>query len=321
MTKETIEVTAEVIEDKAITPAKDIKVEYIPSLIEDNIEAVAAYVDEQLAPFIGAQLDPNNADQVKEARSFMADLNKLKKPIEDERKRIKREYEKPLKDFEARVKGITGKIDAARDNLKKQVDEADMAFRENRRAVLVEEYECCAGVLAEVITADAMIEDSWLNRSTTEVKAVNQLTAKTVKALQGYETLIKKELSHRTEVVQLYCQTLDMVQALQLEDELVEKDRQRQEFEERQRQVAAFAAERREQAAEIEEEAFAPEPEPTAPAEPEQKPQEKPKFEVFTWSLEMRFTGTKAYAQGVADMLKSNGIKGATIKCEGVVNG
>jgi len=309
-----IEVTAEVIEEStAIEPAKDIHVEYIPSLIEDNIEAVAAYVDQQLEPFIGAQLDPQDAEQVKEARTFMADLNKLKKPIEDERKRIKKEYEKPLKEFEARVKGITGKIDAARDNLKQQVEEADRAFRENRRALLAEEYEACAGILTEIITADAVIEESWLNRSTTESKAINSLTSKTVKALEGYETLNKKELAHRTEVVQLYCQTLDVVKALQLEDELVEKDRQRAEFEERQRQVAAFAAERREQEAETEAEAFAPEPEPIAAAQPAP--------EVFTWSLEMKFTGTKAYAQGVANVLKSNGLTGATIKCEGVVNG
>lgn len=312
MSNEAIEVTAEVIEEKAITPSKDIKVEYTPSIIADNIEAVEAYVNEQLAPFVGAKLDPNDEEQIKQGRKFMADLNKLKKPIDDERKRIKKEYEKPLKAFEARVKDITSKIDAARDNLKEQVEEADRAFRENRRELLTEEYEACAGILVEVISADAVIEDAWLNRSTAETKAVNSLVAKTVHALEGYETLNKKELAHRTEVVQLYCETLDVVKALQLEDELNEKDRQRAEFEERQRQVAAFAAERREQEAETEAEAFQPEKNyGTQPQQPE----------TFVWALSMEFTGTREQAQKVAQALKENGVTGATIVCKGVCNG
>ena len=301
----------------AIVPSKEIKVEYTPSSIADNIEAVEAYIDQQLEPFIGAQLDPNDDEQIKQGRAFMADLNKLKKPIEDERKRIKREYEKPLKAFEARVKEITGKIDEARDNLKRQVDAADQAFRDNRREILAEEYEGCVGVLAELIPFDAILDDKWLNRSTAETTAINQLTDKAVKALEGYQTLQKKELNHKTEVVRLYCETLDLVKALQLEDELTEEDKQRADFEERQRQAEAFAAERREQAAETEAEAFAPVPDenpagdPATAADPE----------IFTWSLVMEFTGTKQFAQGVAGLLKSNGLTGATIKCKGVANG
>lgn len=315
-TDEIIEVEPVEAESAGIVPAKEIKVEYTPSIIDDNIDAVEAYVDKQLAPFVGAQLDPNDEEQIKQGRQFMADLNKLKKPIEDERKRIKKEYEKPLKAFEARVKEITGKIDDARENLKKQVDAADRAFKERRWEMLAEEYEGCVGELANIIPFAAILEDSWLNRSTQETKAVNALTDKAVKALEGYQTLQKKDLAHKTEVVRLYCETLDLVKALQLEDELNEEDRQRAEFEERQRQVEAFASERREQRAETEAEAFAPAPEPERPAAAATAASP----ELFTWSLVMEFTGTKQFAQGVASLLKSNGLTGATIKCKGVAN-
>ena len=99
------------------------------------------------------------------------------------------------------------------------------------------------------------------------------------------------------------------MKALQLEDELVEEDKQREEFEKRQREAEAFAAEMREQRAETEEEAFEPEP----PAE------EAP--EVFVWGLSLEFVGTKQRAQALASLLKSEGITGATIKCKGVFNG
>ena len=134
MSSDAVEVAAEVIE-----PTGELAVTYTPAVIDDNLEALNAFVEQQIAPYIGAQIDPNDYEQVKEARKCMADLNKLKNPIEAERKRIKREYEAPLKALESRVKAITAKIDEARAVLKAQVDEADARFKELRRAVLVEE--------------------------------------------------------------------------------------------------------------------------------------------------------------------------------------
>lgn len=334
----------------AIAPSKEIRVEFMPASIADNIEAVEAYIDEQLEPFVGAKLDPDDEEQIKQGRQFMADLNKLKKPIEDERKRIKREYEKPLKAFEARVKQITGKIDEARGNLKQQVDAADEAFKEQRRAMLAEEYEGCVGDFATVVPFAAILEKEWLNRSTQETKAVNAMTDKAVKALEGYQTIQRKELNHKTEVVRLYCETLDMVRALQLEDELNEEDRKRADFERRQRELEeararreaeAYEAEMREQRAETEAEAFAEAIEAADPAvtastaagsvfvadkpapEAEQPAQATTAAspEVFTWGLSLEFVGTKQRAQALANLLKSEGITGATIKCKGVFNG
>ena len=103
MTEEgTIEVTAEVIE-----PTDALEVTYTPAVFSDNLAALDAYVDQQIEPYIGAQLDPNDYETIKMGRTCMADLNKLKAPIEAERKRVKKIYEAPLKEFEARVKAIT----------------------------------------------------------------------------------------------------------------------------------------------------------------------------------------------------------------------
>uniref|UniRef100_UPI00258D2EC9 DUF1351 domain-containing protein n=1 Tax=Adlercreutzia caecimuris TaxID=671266 RepID=UPI00258D2EC9 len=209
MSSDAVEVAAEVIE-----PTGELAVTYTPAVIDDNLEALNAFVEQQIEPYIGAQIDPNDYEQVKEARKCMADLNKLKSPIEAERKRIKREYEAPFKALESRVKAITAKIDEARAVLKAQVDEADARFKELRRAVLVEEYEGCAGPIADVVPFAAVLEDTWLNRSTPETKAVNELYEKVEKALKGYKTLQAKELVHKDEVVKHYADTLDLIAAL-----------------------------------------------------------------------------------------------------------
>lgn len=288
-----IEVAAQVIE-----PSRALEVRCTPAVIEDNLAALEAYVDAQVAPYLEAQINPSDEAQVKEARRCMADLNKIKAPIEEERKRVKRAYEAPLKAFEARVKGITSKVDQARAGLKAQVDEADARFREARRSLLEEEYEGCAGAIAGVIPFAAVLEDGWLNRSTPEAKAVNALYERAEGALKGYKTLQAKELAHKDEVVKHYAGTLDLIAALELEDSLNERDRQMAEFKAAQEAAAMMAAER------------APEPEP-AP-EPAADP-------VYVWALSMEFEGTRGDAQRVADALRGLGVTGAAIACKGVV--
>lgn len=304
MKEEPIEVTAEVIE------TTELAVTYTPAVIDDNLAALEAYVDGQIAPYMGMAIDPNSEYELKNARAVMATLNKLKKPIDDERKRVKREYDAPLKEFEARVKAITSKIDEAQDFVKVQVENADAEFKERRKAHLREEYEGVAGLLAGVIPFEAICEPEWLRRSKTESAAEAALQDKAQTALKGYETLMKKQLVHADEVMKRYAETIDVIAALELEDELNEKDRRMAEFKAAQEKVEAVRN---------------PEPEPELQPEPEPEPAPQPEPEttdagpVLRWSLSVEFTGTRGYARVIADTLNRLGITGATIKALEVV--
>lgn len=302
MSSEPIEVTAEVIE------TTELAVTYTPAVIDDNLAAIEAYVDGQIAPYMGMALDPNSETEIKKARAVMALLNKLKKPIDDERKRVKREYDAPLKEFETRVKAITGKIDEARDFVKVQVENADEEFKERRKAHLAEEYEGVAGLLAGVIPFEVICEPEWLRRSKAESAAEAALQDKAQTALKGYETLMKKQLVYADEVMKRYAETLDVTAALELEDELNEKDRRMAEFKAAQARVEAVRN---------------PEPQPEPQPEPEPAPQPEPETTdagpVLRWSLSMEFTGTRGYARVIADTLNRLGITGSTIKALEVV--
>ncbi len=293
MVSSAVEVAAEVIE-----PTSELRVTCSPAVIEDNLAALDAYVDAQVAPYVGAVIDPADEAQVKEGRRCMADLNRLKAPIEEERKRVKRAYEAPLKAFEARVKGITSKIDDARADLKAQVDEADERFRAARRERLAEEYEGCAGALAGVIPFDAVLQDGWLNRSVAETKALSLVQEAAGRALDGYQALMAADTPHKDEVVARYAETLDVAAALRHGADLAERDRRMAEFKAAREEAARVAAER------------APEP----------APQHEPAVErAFVWELSMKFEGTRDDAQRVADALRAEGVTGASIKCKGEV--
>lgn len=223
---EPVHVVAEVIDPEAnedeVKPCKDLIVTFPGDIsIGDNITALDAYVEGQIAPYVGAKFDIADEKKVKEARQCMADLNNIKKPIEEERKRIKRTYEKPLKDFEARVKQITEKIDSARAQIKKQVDEADEAFRDDRRESLSEHYAEFAELLAPVVPYEMLHDPKWCNRTTAYSDAEAELEAKVGKIATDWESLKSLNLEFFKVVEAQFFRTLDLGNAIEYNAKLV----------------------------------------------------------------------------------------------------
>jgi len=307
MTDEIIEVSAEIIgEETAIEPT------FTPAVIDAKgyLADRAAKVANHMKPYEGMTEEALRDLDKREVYNLRADVNKVIKAMESEVRTIKKEHMKPFDAFKKQADEVIGQAKEAHQLLDSVYKRKETQERQDRMEQLEEEYLSCVGVLAEVIPFQAVLDEKWLGDTAWKNgKAINELYDVAAKANEGYQTLQKKELKHKTEVVKFYCETLDLVKALQLEDELIEEDKQRADFEKRQREAEAFAAERREQRAETEEEAF--EPEPAADAAPE----------VFEWSLSLKFIGTRERAQALANLLKGEGITGATIKCEGVFNG
>lgn len=223
---EPVHVVAEVIDPETdedeVKPCKDLIVTFPDEIsIGDNITALDAYVEGQIAPYVGAKFDIADEKKVKEARQCMADLNNIKKPIEEERKRIKRTYEKPLKDFEVRVKQITEKIDSARAQIKKQVDEADEAFKDDRRASLSGHYAEFAELLAPVVPYEMLHDPKWCNRTTAYSDAEAELEAKVSKIATDWESLKSLNLEFFEVVEAQFFRTLDLGSAIEYNAKLV----------------------------------------------------------------------------------------------------
>ena len=317
MSSEAIEVTAEVIGETAIEPS------FTPAVIDAKgyLDDRRAKIARHMEPYEGMTEDGLRALDKREVYNLRADVNKVLKAMESEVRTIKKEHMKPFDAFKEEADAVISQAKEAHALLDKVFKDKEALDRQDRRAQLENEYIACVGVLADVIPFDAVLDEKWLGDTAWKNgKAVDELQDKASMANDGYQTLQKKHLNHKTEVVKSYCETLDLMGALQLEDELNEEDRQRAEFEARQAELEALKAQRlaeaptaemQEQRAEAEAEAFEPGPAAGPSASPE----------VFTWSLVMEFAGTKQFAQGVASLLKSNGLTGATIKCKGVFNG
>lgn len=288
------EVVAEVVEEQE---ASDLVVTYSPSVISANFDALEAHVRAKVADYEGAKYDLTKDDSIKEAKHDRSYLNGLKSEIEERRKAVKREYNKPLAAFEKRCKEITSIIDGAADGIKAQLDEAEERRRAGARAALEAHYREFAELLAPVVPYERLHDDKWLNKSFGEVKAKKALEDKVSAVARDWDTLKaqRDSMAHYEVAERELFRTLDLGSALNAARAADEED-------------ARIAAMR--EAVEAEP---APRPAPRRRAEPAVAA--SPELSC-AWTVEIP-SATRSQMELLAAALRERGITG-TIKCKGV---
>lgn len=298
MTEKAVEVEAVIVEE----PTSELAVSYTPAVIDDNLAAVEAWVESQVEPYRGCVIEYGDDERRAEARKAMADLNKMKKPIEAEKRRIKDAYTAPLRAFERRVGDIIGIIDEARGEIDAQFKAGEKAFKDARRAALQAEYEAVAGPVAALIPLDALIESAWLAPKSSEEWACGKLADKAARALDEYRQMEALDLEFKAEAVKAFCETLSFAEAVKRNAALVEERRRMDEFEAA-RAAVTPPTPRPEPAAPPTPPPAPPRPAPTAPSEPS-----------FRWTVSARFDGTADFARSVADALAAAGVPRGSIE-------
>lgn len=302
MAKETEpqQVEAEVIETEATT----LEVTYTEATIASNMDALEAHVKKVVADYEGATYDLTSAQAIKEAKHDRSYLNGIKKEIDERRKAVKREYNKPLDAFERRCKQITAIIDESTDAIKAQLDEAEQTRKDALYSRLQQHYEEFAGLLAPVVPYERLHEPQWLNKTFGEIKAQQALEAKVSDVARDWETLKAQQeaMPHYADAEREFFRTLDLGAALN---------------------AARLADEEDQRIAELKA-AMAPEPEPEPMPEPEPEPIEIPApvpmsapmpapmpapvaEPLEAWTVEVP-RATRSQMQALASTLKAQGI-------------
>lgn len=311
MAKETEpqQVEAEVIETEATT----LEVTYTEATIASNMDALEAHVKKVVADYEGATYDLTSAQAIKEAKHDRSYLNGIKKEIDERRKAVKREYNKPLDAFERRCKQITAIIDESTDAIKAQLDEAEQTRKDALYSRLQQHYEEFAGLLAPVVPYERLHEPQWLNKTFGEIKAQQALEAKVSDVARDWETLKAQQeaMPHYADAEREFFRTLDLGAALN---------------------AARLADEEDQRIAELKA-ATAPEPEPEPTPEPEPEPIEIPEPEPMpapapmptpmpapmpapvaepleAWTVEVP-SATRSQMQALASLLKAQEITGS----------
>ena len=104
-------------------------------------------------------------DQIKEAKEDRANLNKLKKALNDERIRLEKEYMIPFNTFKAQLNEIIKIIDEPVTMIDSQVKEYQENKKEEKRKEIVAYFDSVKEKLPDEIGLEGIFNTKWLNES------------------------------------------------------------------------------------------------------------------------------------------------------------
>lgn len=140
-------------------------VSYVPSVITIQNEPYLENLVDQIVKDYGSLVFTE--DNIPEAKKTRTELNGYAKTLDDERKRVKKEYSQPLKDFEAKINKMTKKINSISDEIKKGIDDYDLKQIEIRKKIvntLIDEMLVSHNLVQEDLK-DFEFDKSWLNQT------------------------------------------------------------------------------------------------------------------------------------------------------------
>lgn len=209
--------------DNQLATVNELEYSYQPAVITADFEAMQERLDDLLEPYKG--LDAEAVAQMPEAdvKSCYRDLNAIRNSVEEGRKAVKREYNKPLATFEARVKELVAQIDGPRNILKEAKDLHEEQARRGRLMRLDEVYREFAPALAELVPIEKVIDPRWLNKSYGEKRAENELCDHVAGINADWRTLQDAQLHFPAETERRFFDTLNLRDALAYDREEWEK--------------------------------------------------------------------------------------------------
>lgn len=135
--------------------------EISPIPLKFNYEELKQQVAEKTAPYKGLIV---TEDAIPAAKTDLANLRRLEKAIDDRRKAVKKEYNAPYMEFEAKIKDILSDIQTAIENIDGQVKGFEAKSDEEKLGRIKVFYNLAFGNLAKVVPFDRINNPKWLNK-------------------------------------------------------------------------------------------------------------------------------------------------------------
>lgn len=150
-------------------------------------------------------------EQIKEAKADKANLNKLKKALNDERIRREKEYMQPFNDFKAKINEIIGIIDKPVAVIDKQVKEYEDKQKAEKKQKIKDYWS--EQTQPSFLTFEQIFEEKWLNASVSMKSIQESINAKIEQVTNDLATLSNLP-EFGFEAVEVYKTTLDLNRAI-----------------------------------------------------------------------------------------------------------
>lgn len=165
-------------------------------------------------------------DQIKEAKTDRANLNKLKKALNDERIRKEKEYMKPFNEFKSQINEIIAIIDKPIAAIDKQVKEYDDKQKKKKKEEVQKIWD--AAKRPDWLRLEQIFDQKWLN-ATVSLKAVSEAVSHAVESIEKDCMVLDSLPEYSFEANEAYRRTLDLNYALKEGQRLVAIQKQKAE--------------------------------------------------------------------------------------------
>lgn len=203
----------------------------IPEAIQFNYEELKQELTEKVGMY---ETMVYTDDQIKEAKADKANLNKLKKALNDERIRREREYMQPFNDFKQKINEIISIIDKPVAVIDKQVKAFDEKKRQEKMEAIKKLYE--ESEHPKWLELEQIFSDRWLLAGTSMRQIQDSMEGWFNEIKQSLDTL-SNLVDFAFEATEVYKSTLDINKALNEGKRLAEIQKRKEEQERLQKEA------------------------------------------------------------------------------------
>lgn len=233
--------TAEVIEEETAIVA----VSFEPATITADWDGIVAKVRHMVEPYDGVTPESLAKVETKDCKKFRADLNSISKELNDARKAIKKAYERPLKEFEARCKEVDEMILGPCSVIDGVIKKRETEEREAKRTELEAHFfEFCEdngfSMLLQNVSFDRVLKKEWLNKTYQLKKAFDEIDDKVSEIMSSFNTLMNHYLFDRDGAIIRFFDTLSIVDALEYDARRQDEQNRLEALKEQQAQVNQY---------------------------------------------------------------------------------
>ncbi len=190
--------------------------------IKFNYEELKRGLQESLKKYQNLVYTSQN---IKEAKDDRATLNALKKSLNDEKIKIKKEFEVPYKDFEDKIKELIELVDKPASEIDKQVKIFEEAEKVKKRESIENIYAENIGSYADLIPLQQIYDSRWENKTYKETDIKKEIQDIVKKADSDIKVIAELKSEFEFQIKDTYFRTLDLGQAL-VEKQRLEKQKE-----------------------------------------------------------------------------------------------
>ena len=175
-------------------------------------------------------------EQIKDAKSDKASLNKLKKALNDERIRLEKAYLEPFNEFKTQINALIKLINDPINLIDKQIKEFEEYEKQEKRKQIEELWNSKSTPVE--ISLERIFDSRWLNK-TTSMRSIEDVMNAFITSVEKDVDTLSKLPEFGFEALEVYKSTLDINRALNEGQRLAEIQRKKAEYEAEQEKLKA----------------------------------------------------------------------------------